>query len=117
MTQKAFTLSKASEVEASIDVDEAAKKRSWSKRWPDHGDERDVAGVVDDHDHDHGDQTDGVGDDIVGNIGGEDRFATVMKKSKRKQKYFKIHILQPENGGHWMIFKKIVFISKALLSI
>ena len=56
------------------------------------GDERDVARVVDDHkrnvvdDHGHGDQTGGVGDGIVGNIRGEDRFAMMMKKSKRKQK-------------------------------
>ena len=28
-------MSKASEVEASIDVEEAAKKRGWGRRWPD----------------------------------------------------------------------------------
>ena len=37
-------MSKASEVEASIDVDEAAKKRGWSREWPDHGDETDDTG-------------------------------------------------------------------------
>ena len=49
--KRAFTLSKASEVEASMDVDEAARKRGWSRGWPDH---RDQTALIDDHDHDHG---------------------------------------------------------------
>ena len=57
MSELAFTLSKASEVDASIDVDEAAKKRGWGRALPGNGEETDGAAVQ---------------DDIVGKTGGEE---------------------------------------------